>query len=231
MKNYLTTSALIAPFLLGAALAQDAPADPPLVDEPVTEMETTGATDQAPDMPETDEFSADDGLDDATDPLPDTDTVLDTPEPDTDTALEAPEPDAAETDALSALDGASGGEPILREQAASELRVDWLTGTNVRSPQDESIGSIRDLIIDQETHQITGAVLSVGGVLGMGGKDIAVRFDELQIDYDAREITMNLTREEADAAPEFVFRERAEAPAPIASDGGGAMGGPIAPID
>ncbi|HHX88644.1 MAG TPA: PRC-barrel domain containing protein, partial [Paracoccus sp.] len=123
------------------------------------------------------------------------------------------------------------GEPILREQTASELRVDWITGTTVRSPQDESIGSIRDLIIDQQTHEITGAVLSVGGFLGMGGKDIAVRFDELQIDYDAREITMNLTREEADAAPEFVFRERAEAPAPIASDSGGAMGGPIAPID
>lgn len=217
MKRYLTTSALIAPFLLGAALAQDAPAVPPLVDEPTTEMESTGATDQAP---ETDEFGADDGLEDATDPLPDTDTVLD-----------APEPEAAETDAMNALDGTGSSEPILREQAASELRVDWITGTTVRSPQDESIGSIRDLIIDQQTNEITGAVLSVGGFLGMGGKDIAVRFDELQIDYDAREITMNLTREEADAAPEFVFRERAEAPAPIASDGGGVMGGPIAPID
>lgn len=220
MKRYLTTSALIAPFLLGAALAQDAPAVPPLVDEPVTEMESTGATDQAPEMPETDELGADDGLEDATDPLPDTDTVLD-----------APAPEAAETDAVNALNSTGGGEPILREQAASELRVDWITGTTVRSPQDESIGSIRDLIIDQQTNEITGAVLSVGGFLGIGGKDIAVRFDELQIDYDAREITMNLTREEADAAPEFVFRERAEAPAPIASDGGGAMGEPIAPID
>ena len=220
MKHYLTTSALIAPFLLGAALAQDAPAVPPLVDETTSEMETTGATDQAPEMPDTDELGAGDGLDDATDPLPDTDTVLDTPEP-----------EAAETDALNALGDSAGGEPILREQTASELRVDWITGTTVRSPQDESIGSIRDLIIDQQTHEITGAVLSVGGFLGMGGKDIAVRFDELQIDYDAREITMNLTREEADAAPEFVFRERAEAPAPIASDSGGAMGGPIAPID
>lgn len=120
------------------------------------------------------------------------------------------------------------GETIMQQQASNELRVDWITGTTVRSRQDETIGSIDDLIIDQETNEITAAILSVGGFLGIGAKQIAVRFDELQIDFDAREIHLNMTRDQADAAPEYVFRDRSDLPAPAGANG---MDEPLVPLD
>jgi sporulation protein YlmC with PRC-barrel domain len=104
------------------------------------------------------------------------------------------------------------------------LRVDWITGTRVYAPDGENIGRITDLIFDQESNAISAAILSVGGFLGIGAKNIAVRFEELVIDFDAREIQLALTREEADAAPEYVFRDRAEAPAAAAPAGGTGMG-------
>ena len=122
------------------------------------------------------------------------------------------------------------GEAIMREQAANELRVDWITGTTVTSPDGETIGNVNDLILDGETGELTAAILSVGGFLGIGAKQIAVNWSELQIDYDANEISMNLTREEAEAAPEYVFRDQEQPPAPVPADPaagvgtGGAMG-------
>lgn len=204
MKRLLLTSALIAPFLIGPALAQDtAPADPPVVGQPETVPETDTGLDQTTDAP--------------TDPAPDAGSALDQPESTDDAA--APE---------AAMDTQPAGDTIVREQEMNELRVDWITGTTVRSMQDESIGSIRDLIIDQETNTITAAILSVGGFLGIGAKQIAVRFDELEIDFDAREIHLNLTREQADDAPEFAFRERTDAPPPPVSNG---TGTPLQPLD
>lgn len=232
MSRLLTTSALIAPFLIGTALAQDVPATPEPTDPPAVEQtETLPATDTAPDTdtaPGTDTAPDIDTAPDA-DTAPDdgTETTLETdpvPAPATDPGTEAP-------DVASPVDPATAtvtGETIVQQQAANELRVDWITGTSVRSRQDENIGSIADLIIDQETNTITAAILSVGGFLGIGAKQIAVRFDELEIDFDAREIHLDLTREEADAAPEYSFRDRTDAPAPPAADGAAA---PLPPVD
>lgn len=211
MRSLLSTSALIAPFLIGAALAQDAPA--------TTEPMVPPTTEQTDTLPDTQSDPADD-TDGGTAPATDTDAT-----PPADTTVDTVAPDATPA-------AAGNGETIMQEQAPNELRVDWITGTNVRSTQDESIGSIADLIIDQETNTITAAILSVGGFLGIGAKQIAVRFDELEIDFDAREIHLNLSREEADAAPEYVFRERTDAPAPpAATDTGGGMGAPVQPLD
>ncbi|MDD7971018.1 PRC-barrel domain-containing protein [Roseinatronobacter alkalisoli] len=140
--------------------------------------------------------------------------------------MDPPADDAGDMDAEA--DAEPAGETIVQQQAANELRVDWITGTTVYSRQDENIGRIDDLIIDQDSHAITAAILSVGGFLGMGAKQIAVRFDELEIDFDAREIYLNLTRDQADAAPEYVFRERTDAPAPVVTNGADA---PLPPLD
>ncbi|CAN5763324.1 hypothetical protein BH23PSE1_BH23PSE1_15890 [soil metagenome] len=104
-------------------------------------------------------------------------------------------------------------ETLITSQAPSELRGDWIIGTTVNSPQDETIGQVQDLIIDEEAGKVTAAVLSVGGFLGIGAKNIAVNWDELQIDFDGQEIVLNLTREEAEDAPEYEFRDQAELPA------------------
>lgn len=117
-------------------------------------------------------------------------------------------------------------DALVTSQGPDELRSDWVLGASVTSTQGETIGSIEDLILDPGDGSINAAVISVGGFLGFGAKNIAVDWEELQITYDGEEITLDLTREQADDAPEYEFRDRegAPAPAPDAPAGGGAIG-------
>ncbi|MRX51714.1 hypothetical protein GI374_15020 [Paracoccus sp. S-4012] len=107
---------------------------------------------------------------------------------------------------------ASGADVVVRDQAPNELRVDWITGATVESPTGENIGSINDLIMD-ETGQITAAIVGVGGFLGIGEKQVAIDWANLKIDFDGQRLSTDLSREAADAAPGYVFRERTAAPA------------------
>ncbi|KPQ16685.1 MAG: hypothetical protein HLUCCO18_07485 [Rhodobacteraceae bacterium HLUCCO18] len=103
---------------------------------------------------------------------------------------------------------------VMENQGADELRGDWVIGATVMSTEGEEIGAIDDVILDAEEGNVTAAVLSVGGFLGLGAKSIAVDWSELQIDWDGSEITLDLTREQAEDAPEYVFRDREYPPPP-----------------
>lgn len=116
------------------------------------------------------------------------------------------------------------GDVIVEDQAGSEVRGDWVLGARVTSPEGESIGSIEDLILDQEDGSVNAAVVSVGGFLGFGAKQIAVEWSELDINYDGNEITLDITRDEAEQAPEYSFRDRESPPAPEPATGTGDTG-------
>lgn len=120
---------------------------------------------------------------------------------------EAPGPDGPDT-AASALDA------VKQSQRSAELLSSWVLKTTVVSPEGEAIGNIEEILIDENEGSISGVVLSVGGFLGFGSKSIAVDWNELEIDYDANEITASITRADADTAPEYAFRDRKQPPLP-----------------
>lgn len=129
---------------------------------------------------------------------------------------------------------ASAQDAVVSSMAPGELRGDWVIGATVTSPQDETIGRIVDVIIDTDDGAVSAAVITVGGFLGFGGKQIAVEWQELDIDYDGREITLALTRDEADAAEAYMFRDQDTPPPPapatgtgMAPAGGGTTGGSL----
>lgn len=63
---------------------------------------------------------------------------------------------------------------------AAELTADKLQGARVYGPNDEDVGEINRLILD-DSGKIERVVLDVGGFLGMGERQIAVSLDELNI--------------------------------------------------
>ena len=214
MKHLLITTMLIVPLGAGAAFAQETTA------EDIGEA-TGDAVETTVEGIEQGAEAAGDAIEGAVEEAQ-TETETETePEPEpVETEVQIVPADEAETDEDVAQTQEPDSETIVREQAQNELRVDWVTGTTVRSPDGESIGNVNDLILDGETGELTAAILSVGGFLGIGAKQIAVDWSELQIDYDANEISMALTREQADAAPEYVFREQEQPPAPMPADTG-----------
>jgi sporulation protein YlmC with PRC-barrel domain len=116
---------------------------------------------------------------------------------------------------------ASAQDVVLQNQGPGEVRADWIVGTTVTTPEGETIGRITDILIDEEQGAVTGAIVAVGGFLGFGAKEVAVNWEDLEQVYDFNEVTLQLTREEAEAAPEFAFRERQQPPPPPVADPGG----------
>lgn len=151
--------------------------------------------------------------DPATD-APATDTMTtDTPAADATMPAGTDADPAAEEAAAAAMQAevAASGK-VAQQQATNELRLEWITDATVTATDGTNIGDINDLIVDGSTGQMIAAVIGVGGFLGIGQKQIAVPWESLTVNYDAQEVTSQLTKEEADAAPEYVFREREAAP-------------------
>lgn len=89
-------------------------------------------------------------------------------------------------------------EPTFRIQKASDL-----IGKAVVNPEGEQLGQIQDLAIDPEQGRVAYAVLSFGGVLGMGDKWFAVPTGALTLPEDAKRFVLAVDKDQLKNAPGF----------------------------
>jgi biopolymer transport protein ExbD len=78
-------------------------------------------------------------------------------------------------------------------------------GRDVRSPANEDMGHIVDVIVDR-TGTVRAAVIDFGGFLGVGSRKIVVDWNALhfgQIATNSDAITLELTKAQVAAAPEY----------------------------
>lgn len=105
-------------------------------------------------------------------------------------------------------DGAHMGNRGYMSSAPAEgMRANNLIGATVRTTGDEDVGSVSDLIID-DSGQVVGIVVGVGGFLGLGEKDVAIGWDDVTRSgaSDEQELRIDVTREDLESAPEFEDR-------------------------
>jgi hypothetical protein len=78
-------------------------------------------------------------------------------------------------------------------------------GRDVRSPTDEDMGRIVDVIVDR-TGTVRAAVIDFGGFLGVGSRKIVVDWNALhfgRVNNKSDSITLELTKAQVAAAPEY----------------------------
>jgi len=78
-------------------------------------------------------------------------------------------------------------------------------GRDVRSPADEDMGHIVDVIVDR-AGVVRAAVIDFGGFLGVGSRKIVVDWSALHFGHVADKgdsITLELTKDQVNAAPEY----------------------------
>jgi len=87
--------------------------------------------------------------------------------------------------------------------ADDQVRLGKVVGATVYNDQNQSVGSIDDVLMGSD-HKASTAVISVGGFLGMGGKLVSVPFDQLKIGQD--KITMpGATKQSLSSMPAFKY--------------------------
>ena len=82
-------------------------------------------------------------------------------------------------------------------------RASKIIGTDVYDMQGKEIGEVKDIVIDPKSGNINYAVVSFGGVMGVGGKYFAVPWKSIQATRDAKNYALNVDRDALKAAPGF----------------------------
>jgi sporulation protein YlmC with PRC-barrel domain len=88
-------------------------------------------------------------------------------------------------------------------QSPHFLSASTLTGDKVKNRKGESLGDLKDIMIDTTTGHIAYGVLSFGGIMGLGEKLFAVPWEALQVDGRSKELILDVEKEQLKDAPGF----------------------------
>ena len=92
------------------------------------------------------------------------------------------------------------------EQSAYLLRASDLIGAEVYDKGNVSIGDIDDLVLDRESNTVH-AVISAGGLLGMGDQLITLPYNKLRISADGQSVYLSYTQDELAALEGFSYNQ------------------------
>jgi hypothetical protein len=78
-----------------------------------------------------------------------------------------------------------------------------IIGTPVVTGRGESLGSIKDMVVDQKTGKVTYCVVAFGGFMGLGNKLFAIPFGAFSYDMAEDEYVLDVSKERMAANPGF----------------------------
>jgi sporulation protein YlmC with PRC-barrel domain len=103
------------------------------------------------------------------------------------------------------------GQSLAQAAPRDELRrlQGWsateIIGTRVRGSDGSEVGKIEDLVLSTDDRVVT-AVVSVGGLLGIADKLVAVQYADLRLWSDDRTLAIPLTKAELEVVPGYKAR-------------------------
>lgn len=96
-----------------------------------------------------------------------------------------------------------GDGPNFHGPGPQVMAADTLKGDAVVNTHGEKLGEIRDIMLDVPSGRIAYAVLSFGGVLGVGDKLFAIPWSALTLDAANRCFILDIDRDRLKHAPGF----------------------------
>jgi len=122
---------------------------------------------------------------------------------------DAPKPSAAEpklsdTPKSASTSGASGSAATVSSQKPDQLLASKIKGADVLGSDDKKIGDVSDILFSKDG-KIEAFVLSVGGFLGVGAKEVALAPSSIQMtqDKDTWKLKVGMTQDQLAQAPNF----------------------------
>jgi uncharacterized protein YrrD len=92
-----------------------------------------------------------------------------------------------------------GGATRSDPQPQQAVRIEKLLGSPVVNSKGDKVGKIEDVLLDQTGNYY--AVVSVGGFLGIGAKDVALPLSDLQLGQDEAYLMSAETEDQLKQSP------------------------------
>ena len=83
------------------------------------------------------------------------------------------------------------------------MSASTLIGDDVYNQQEEDLGNIKEIMLDMQSGKVCYAVLSSGGILGIGEKLFAVPWSALTLDTENKRFILNVEADRLKNAPGF----------------------------
>lgn len=92
---------------------------------------------------------------------------------------------------------------VARSETTNLIAADKVEGTNVYDPNGNKLGSIDTLMINKSSGQVSYAVLSFGGFLGMGESHYPLPWQQLRYDTRHDGYMVSMTEDQLKGAPRY----------------------------
>jgi sporulation protein YlmC with PRC-barrel domain len=135
-----------------------------------------------------------------------------------------PEQDKPANQSSQSLPSASSRTPdALTAVQGILLSTETLLGSDVKNPQAQDVGTLKQLMVDPHTGRVMYAVVAMGGFLGMGEKTVIVPWNALEVARDGKSLVLNVSPQMLQQAPTY---EKGKEPmyAPPSEPRGGGWG-------
>jgi sporulation protein YlmC with PRC-barrel domain len=83
------------------------------------------------------------------------------------------------------------------------LSTETLLGSDVKNPQAQDVGTLKQLMVDPHTGRVMYAVVAMGGFLGMGEKTVIVPWNALEVGRDGKSLVLNVSPQMLQQAPAY----------------------------
>lgn len=95
------------------------------------------------------------------------------------------------------------GDRVAINETVALISSDKVEGTDVYNPKGDHLGSVYTLMINKFTGQVSYAVMSFGGFLGIGEKFHPLPWKLLDYDIDKGGYVVDLDKKQLEAAPSY----------------------------
>jgi sporulation protein YlmC with PRC-barrel domain len=87
-----------------------------------------------------------------------------------------------------------------RTSTSPDMKASSLIGMTVNDKSGTKVGKIQDLIVRLDAHSVPFAIVEYGGALGIGETKVAVPLSDLSFGSNAKELTLNTTKDQFQAS-------------------------------
>ena len=98
----------------------------------------------------------------------------------------------------------SAGGASADMQAGAKIEADELLDSSIENAAGETIGDVNSVLVDRNG-KVAAVIVGVGGFLGMGEREVALDWSQLQIRGENKIVASNLTKAQLKSMPEYKY--------------------------
>lgn len=102
-----------------------------------------------------------------------------------------------------------GAQRTTGGQQMTQVQAEKLIGADVKNAQNETIGEVEAVRLGQGG-SVQDVIVSVGGFLGMGARDVALSWNDLQVTQNGEAVQTTMTEEQLRNLPEYEYNDASQ---------------------